>query len=278
MHWHDFLELEYVSSGDGVHYLNQQIVPFSAGSLHLLLPTDFHEIHVNPNDYPYVFSVKFPETLLDRDMFNMIFQNNTVRQVVPAGRAAPVRTAGFYRPGLGIQARRTAPRQGDERPFAADTHQAGAPGAGTDAAGPGGSAADGIGKRGDPGDGLHPQEFCPRADAQGYLPVRAPVAQLFEQHLPPDGWAAPSANIRAMCACAMPLFFCSIRTKPSCKFAEEVGYNSYEHFERIFRRQFGVSPKEFRKRVLTNHSAFKGEDDCLPLSGYWRYEHGKDQT
>ena len=67
--------------------------------------------------------------------------------------------------------------------------------------------------------------------------------------------------------------------KTILQICEEVGYNSYEHFERIFRREFWVSPKEFRKCVLINHFAFNGEDTCLPLSGYWRCDdNGKDKT
>ena len=277
MHWHDFLELEYVSSGDGVHYLNQQIVPFSAGSLHLLLPTDFHEIHVNPNDYPYVFSVKFPETLLDRDMFNMIFQNNTVRQVFLPEELRPSVLQDFidldweYRHGELFRAKAMNGLLQQiliklERLVREQTQQ---------------------------GRGEVQQTVSANAVIQAMAYIRKNFARALTLkdisqyvHLSPNYL---SSIFRQTVGCTISEYTRNVRMRHAIVFllnqdktilqiCEEVGYNSYEHFERIFRRQFGVSPKEFRKRVLTNHSAFKGEDDCLPLSGYWRYEHGKDQT
>ncbi len=47
IHWHDHYEIEYIVSGSGKQVLNGIEYPLSAGMIHFLTPTDFHEIIVD---------------------------------------------------------------------------------------------------------------------------------------------------------------------------------------------------------------------------------------
>jgi hypothetical protein len=45
VHWHDFYELAYVIAGSARHVLNGSDRLIGPGSVFLLTPTDFHELH-----------------------------------------------------------------------------------------------------------------------------------------------------------------------------------------------------------------------------------------
>lgn len=47
IHWHDHYEIEYIVSGSGKQILNGIEYQLSAGRIHFLTPTDFHEIIVD---------------------------------------------------------------------------------------------------------------------------------------------------------------------------------------------------------------------------------------
>lgn len=44
LHWHDFFEIEIVTSGSGTQILNGKSVPLSKGSVSMLRPTDYHMV------------------------------------------------------------------------------------------------------------------------------------------------------------------------------------------------------------------------------------------
>ena len=44
LHWHDYYEMELVTEGTGIHYINNKPHTISSGSLYLLTPLDMHRI------------------------------------------------------------------------------------------------------------------------------------------------------------------------------------------------------------------------------------------
>ncbi len=81
MHWHDFCELEFVVSGSGKHLYKNLDLPYEPGVLFVQLPVDFHEVIVDANDKPTIYNIKFSETYLDAEIYRMLFNHNTINQV-----------------------------------------------------------------------------------------------------------------------------------------------------------------------------------------------------
>lgn len=47
LHWHEFYEIEYVVSGEGVNIINGKEYEMSAGTAYILRPTDMHEVRAD---------------------------------------------------------------------------------------------------------------------------------------------------------------------------------------------------------------------------------------
>ena len=63
LHWHNYFELEILSEGEAVHYLNGKKYDMCVGSGYILTPADYHIIV--PNDPTQkIWHVPFDETLL----------------------------------------------------------------------------------------------------------------------------------------------------------------------------------------------------------------------
>lgn len=247
LHWHDFLELEYVARGNGVHYFNQKIIPFAEGSLHVLLPTDFHAIQIDPEDRPYVYSVKFSEMLLDSDIFGEVFQGNAGKQVfVPREMQATIeqefkeldseyqnqwlfseKVVQHMLQRILIRLERIA----RERQNSAKEQQ---------------TFSTNI--------VVQTMSYI-RENFSKRLTLNEIAAQV---HLSPNylsmlfrkstGFTISEYLKKVRMRYAM--VFLLNREKTVLQVSEEVGYNSYEHFERVFRKEFNVSPKEFRWHIL----------------------------
>lgn len=63
IHWHDHYEIEYIVSGSGKQVLNGVEYPLTAGTIHFLSPTDFHEIIVE--DKMEIIKFNFREENVD---------------------------------------------------------------------------------------------------------------------------------------------------------------------------------------------------------------------
>lgn len=253
LHWHDFLELEYVSSGEGVQYLNQQVVPFSKGTLTLLLPTDFHEVHVNKESYPMVHNVKFTEQMLDHDLFEILYNTkNSLHAIIPEEMQASL--VGEF---MALQRE----NEGNEllktkaikcilqriliylvRFMNADSPQ----------------------------NRPESQHLSVSSDiviqAMSYI-KRNYRNSITLKDIANDVHLSPnylSGLFRKTVGITITEYLMSVRMRNAIVYlinsektiqeiCEAVGYNSYEHFERLFKRRFGISPKEFRKYGVLNY-------------------------
>lgn len=65
LHWHDYYELQYISSGHGTLIINGEAYALGPGNMALLSPVDFHCFENVPADDPLkVISVKFSDLIL----------------------------------------------------------------------------------------------------------------------------------------------------------------------------------------------------------------------
>ena len=80
LHYHNYFEIELISSGHGVEMINQHEIQIVPGLIYLLSPTDVHEYEINDEvkihtisfDYPLV-SPSFLPTLYNNNVEDFIF-------------------------------------------------------------------------------------------------------------------------------------------------------------------------------------------------------------
>lgn len=82
MHWHEFCELELVFAGEGIQRKQNRPKSFSKGVLSLQLPMDFHEVIVNPENPPELYSVKFAEKFISPEIFQAVFEGKRNQQIL----------------------------------------------------------------------------------------------------------------------------------------------------------------------------------------------------
>ncbi len=86
LHWHDFFEIEFIRSGNGLHLLNNKEIPMKQGYISLLTPNDFHEIKVEqPMD---LINIQFPASLIEEGVLRHISN--------PANRFECLLEKGYY--------------------------------------------------------------------------------------------------------------------------------------------------------------------------------------
>ena len=72
LHWHGFCEIEYIARGCAEEMLNGEKFDISAGTLHILGPSDFHEIIIK--DEPILLNkICFDLNLLDSSLTSRLF-------------------------------------------------------------------------------------------------------------------------------------------------------------------------------------------------------------
>jgi len=77
IHWHEFFEIAFVSSGEGTHVLNGTSYPLRRGALFLLSPADFHEIIAAPGSVVKLYNMIFSERALKEDLYYEAFQHDS---------------------------------------------------------------------------------------------------------------------------------------------------------------------------------------------------------
>lgn len=70
LHWHNYIELELITSGCGYQILNGQHIELSKGCLSLLRPNDFHQ--VEPGNNLQLLNMSIDDTLLPENMISKI--------------------------------------------------------------------------------------------------------------------------------------------------------------------------------------------------------------
>jgi AraC-like DNA-binding protein/quercetin dioxygenase-like cupin family protein len=74
MHWHEFYELCFIVRGKGTNVVNGKAILLEPGCLFLLTPADFHEIAHDPTDLPIeLFNVVFSEELLSEGLRDLVY-------------------------------------------------------------------------------------------------------------------------------------------------------------------------------------------------------------
>lgn len=76
LHWHNYMELELITSGCGYQILNGQHIALSRGCLSLLRPADFHQ--VEPGKNLRLLNMSIDDTLLPEDMLRRIAAPQTL--------------------------------------------------------------------------------------------------------------------------------------------------------------------------------------------------------
>lgn len=87
MHWHEFCELELVFGGEGIQRKKNVPKPFSKGVLSLQLPMDFHEVIVNDENPPELYSIKFAEMFISPEIYQAVFSGKRNQQIMLSNEA-----------------------------------------------------------------------------------------------------------------------------------------------------------------------------------------------
>lgn len=74
LHWHNFLELELIISGNGEQTLNGQKTQLKKGCLSIIRLTDFHQ--VTPKDELHLLNLMVDDKLLSQEMLTKITSEN----------------------------------------------------------------------------------------------------------------------------------------------------------------------------------------------------------
>lgn len=82
LHWHEFYELMFVLSGEGVNLQNGTHYPLKKGSLFLLTPADFHELIVIEGKQLEVFNVIFSEEMIPEQLINVLYKDDMIHAQV----------------------------------------------------------------------------------------------------------------------------------------------------------------------------------------------------
>lgn len=71
LHWHDFCEIEVVTSGKGTQTLNGCTYDVSRGTVYMLSPLDFHK--GTPNGKIELYNLMFHESLLPEELLRAVY-------------------------------------------------------------------------------------------------------------------------------------------------------------------------------------------------------------
>ncbi|MBP1962720.1 AraC family transcriptional regulator [Paenibacillus aceris] len=74
LHWHEFYELCFVLSGNGLNVVNGITYELRPGSLFLLTPADFHEIGPLAHESLHLFNLVFSDDLFSEELKTLFFQ------------------------------------------------------------------------------------------------------------------------------------------------------------------------------------------------------------
>ncbi|RAP77800.1 helix-turn-helix domain-containing protein [Paenibacillus montanisoli] len=76
-HWHEFFEMGFVVSGSGTHVLNGVPSRLTRGSAFLLTPADFHSLKSDPGETLQLYDFIFKEQFIREPLFELLFGQNT---------------------------------------------------------------------------------------------------------------------------------------------------------------------------------------------------------
>ncbi|WP_214627736.1 AraC family transcriptional regulator [Paenibacillus agaridevorans] len=73
-HWHDFFELGYILSGKGVHMVNGEPFPLGRGMVFLLTTADFHEIVPDEGETIHLYNMIFKDSWVMPELAEKMFE------------------------------------------------------------------------------------------------------------------------------------------------------------------------------------------------------------
>lgn len=91
LHAHDYFEIEIVLDGKGWQQINGRQFPLERGTVSVLSPSDFHEIHLDGT--AVVWNIAFDEVLLTHGWLEAIFSEDQKCRLLTAGELRKVDTA-----------------------------------------------------------------------------------------------------------------------------------------------------------------------------------------
>ena len=74
LHWHDYFTLDIIVEGEGVHYINFDERPVSRGHMHLIMPSDIHDIMTKQS--MELYSICFKEDSLPKNIIGLLSAEN----------------------------------------------------------------------------------------------------------------------------------------------------------------------------------------------------------
>lgn len=74
IHFHKYYEIEFIFDGTGIHYLNGNSIPINRGYISLITPKDFHSFHLKEQEELKVFNIAFTNANVSKDLFEKILQ------------------------------------------------------------------------------------------------------------------------------------------------------------------------------------------------------------
>ena len=81
LHWHDYFEIEIVLDGTGVHQYNGTSYPLSEGCAYLLTPMDIHALIPDPGTDLHVVHLRFDEQAIFGEVRDLLLQHDHVHSV-----------------------------------------------------------------------------------------------------------------------------------------------------------------------------------------------------
>ena len=79
-HWHEFIEIEFVSSGCGTHMINNQKSSLERGSIYIVTPSDFHCLNCYPENWLELWNIAFDISVISPDIAELISSSKNILQ------------------------------------------------------------------------------------------------------------------------------------------------------------------------------------------------------
>lgn len=88
LHWHEFYEMAFVTGGSGTQKLNGALSRLVPGTLFLLTPADFHEVAPGEGETLRLYNLIFTDRIMSRETLSLVFSSQTTYRTELAGEAA----------------------------------------------------------------------------------------------------------------------------------------------------------------------------------------------
>ena len=79
-HWHEFIEIEFVSEGSGTHMINNQESSLGRGSIFIVTPSDFHCLNCYPENWLSLWNIAFDISVISPNIAELISSSKNILQ------------------------------------------------------------------------------------------------------------------------------------------------------------------------------------------------------